>query len=516
MFSAKDIEQIEKRGSNPDTIHKQIKYFENGFPFLPILKPANTESGIIASTDAQIDAAISHYEKRMNGLDVVKFVPASGAASRMFKTLFTIIETYTNDEKGYQELLKDQGFQSGWSFFKHIEKFAFFDDLKNKHLVLHNISLEESLLRRDYTSILQSLLDENGLNYGNLPKGLLKFHQYDEAARTPVEEHLVEGANYCKDKNGKVRLHFTVSPEHRAKFEEHIADVLPKYEAKFGVKYEISFSEQKAATDTIAVNPDNTPFREDNGELLFRPAGHGALMSNLNDINADLIFIKNIDNVVPDHMKGDTYKYKKVLAGMLLQKQEKIHAFLNQIDHGDISPALLNEITVFLQEEMYIENIPAIEDENKKIDFLYKKLNRPLRVCGMVKNEGEPGGGPFFAKNSDGTFSLQIAESSQLDMKNSDTKAIAEAATHFNPVDLVCGVKNHLGVKYPLEKFVDSETGFISLKSKSGRDLKAQELPGLWNGSMSDWNTLFVEVPISTFNPVKTVNDLLRDQHQQA
>ncbi|MCC5931193.1 MAG: DUF4301 family protein [Cyclobacteriaceae bacterium] len=514
MFTENDLKQIQQRGSQPETVEQQLKYFQQGFPFLPVVKAATPGDGLLSLDSAGCKRYEDYYISRFAGLDVVKFVPASGAASRMFKSLFTTLEEYDGTDTAYEKIISDQGFQSVWNFFKSIEKFAFFEELKQVHQQLHQLTLEESLLRRDYAKVLTSLLGEEGMNYGNLPKGLLQFHRYDDGSRTALEEHLVEGANYCHDKNGVVRLHFTVSPEHREKFMARIAEVKDKFEQKFNVSYKISFSEQKSSTDTIAVNPDNSPFREDNGELLFRPAGHGALIENLNDIDADIIFIKNIDNVVPDHLKDETYRYKRVIAGVLLEYQEKIHAYLNQIDHGDVSPDLLEEIQSFMQNKLCIEDIPQIEDEQKLIDFFYQKLNRPVRVCGMVKNEGEPGGGPFFARNADGTVSLQIAECSQIDMHNPEVKGIAASATHFNPVDLVCSVKDHLGNKYALGKFVDPQTGFISVKSKSGKELKALELPGLWNGAMSDWNTLFVEVPIVTFNPVKTVNDLLRDQHQ--
>lgn len=514
MFTENDLKQIQQRGSKPETVEQQMQYFKQGFPFLPIIKAATPDDGLLCLDTEGCKHYEDHYNSRFAALDVVKFVPASGAASRMFKSLFSTLEEYDGSDAAYEKIISDQGFQSVWNFFKSIEKFAFFQALKDVHQQLHGISLEESLPRRDYTKVLTSLLGEDGLNYGNLPKGLLQFHRYEDGSRTALEEHLVEGANYCRDKNGVVRLHFTVSPEHREKFLARIAEVKNTFEQQFNVSYHISFSEQKAATDTIAVNPDNSPFREDNGELLFRPAGHGALIENLNDIDADIIFIKNIDNVVPDHLKAETYRYKKVIAGVLLDYQEQIHAYLNQIDHGDVSADLLDEIQSFLQNKLCIKDIPAIADEQKRIDFLYRKLNRPVRVCGMVKNEGEPGGGPFYARNADGTVSLQIAESSQIDMQDPEVKSIAASATHFNPVDLVCSVKDHLGNKYALGKFVDPKTGFISVKSKSGKDLKALELPGLWNGAMSDWNTIFVEVPIITFNPVKTVNDLLRDQHQ--
>jgi hypothetical protein len=329
-----------------------------------------------------------------------------------------------------------------------------------------------------------------------------------------MEEHLVEGALYACNEEKQVNIHFTVSPEHRALFRQ-MADVkTPVYEQRFGVKYHIAFSEQKPSTDTIAADAENRPFR-DEGKLLFRPGGHGALIENLNDLSADVVFIKNIDNVVPDAFKSATIRYKKLLAGILIFYQQKIFDYLNRIDSGKYDREQLMEMLYFLQNELCIKNPETKNLEDVELVLYIKsKLNRPLRVCGMVKNQGEPGGGPFLAVNPDGTVSPQILESSQIDLKNPELKQLFEQGTHFNPVDLVCALRNYQGEKFDLLRYVDKNTGFISLKSKNGKELKALELPGLWNGAMSDWNTIFVEVPIETFNPVKTVNDLLRPEHQ--
>ncbi len=347
-----------------------------------------------------------------------------------------------------------------------------------------------------------------------MPKGLLKFHKYEDGARTPVEEHLVEGALYAAGKSGKVNVHFTVSTEHRALFEKLIAEKVEKYAKKYGVTYDISLSEQKPSTDTIAADMQNQPFR-DKGKLLFRPGGHGALIENLNDLDADIVFIKNIDNVVPDRLKEDTVTYKKLIAGVLVVLQTKAFEYLNLLDSGRYTHEQIEEIIRFVQQRLCCRrtDLKNLEDGDLVL-YLKRKLNRPMRVCGMVKNVGEPGGGPFLAYNQDGTVSLQILESSQIDMNDPAKKAMFENGTHFNPVDLVCAVRDYQGNKFDLTRYVDKNTGFISYKSKNGKDLKALELPGLWNGAMSDWNTIFVEVPLSTFNPVKTVNDLLREQHQ--
>ena len=435
---------------------------------------------------------------------VVKFVPASGAASRMFKNLFEFLGAdYDVPETKFEK-----------TFFEQIEKFAFYNDLNAACEKAFEKNIPALMAEGDYKAVVAALLEAAGLNYGALPKGLLKFHRYEDGSRTPLEEHLVEGALYAANKNGKVNVHFTVSPEHRRLFENLVADKAAVYAKKYGVDYNVTFSEQKPCTDTIAADMNNQPFR-DNGKLLFRPGGHGALIENLNDLDADIIFIKNIDNVVPDKLKGDTVLYKKLIAGVLVALQQKAFAYLELLDSGRYTHEQVLEILQFLQKKLFCKNPETKNLEDAELVlYLKEKLNRPMRVCGMVKNVGEPGGGPFLAYNSDGTISLQILESSQIDMDDPEKKEMFEKGTHFNPVDLVCAVRDYKGHKFDLVNFVDKATGFISYKSKNGKDLKALELPGLWNGAMSDWNTVFVEVSLSTFNPVKTVNDLLREQHQ--
>ena len=498
LLSEEDLQQVTERGTDPALVEEQIQYFVDGFPYLSLSKAATVSDGIIRLSEDKIEEEIRLFESRTDEDDLMllKFVPASGAATRMFKALFAFLEEGKSDESVEQ-------------FFENLEKFAFYQDLKE---VLaadgHDVTTADQQTMAEY------FLTERGLGYGNLPKGLLKFHKYPDRARTPLEEHLVEGARYA-NANGRVQLHFTVSPEHRDKFEKLVVEALPDYESAYGVKYFVSFSEQKASTDTIAVNMDNTPFREKDGSILFRPAGHGALLENLAALEADVIFIKNVDNVVPDHLKEETVTYKKAIAGVLLDYQAAIFSYLDRLDRG-ADTSLLDELDQFFRNELCV--MPPEEfsswNEEKKAEYFRKKLERPLRVCGMVKNVGEPGGGPFWAKNPDGSSSLQIVESAQVDMDDADQKAIFKNATHFNPVDLVCAMRDRRGNAYPLRQFRDPATGFISNKSKDGQELKAQELPGLWNGAMADWNTLFVEVPLITFNPVKTVNDLLREQHQ--
>lgn len=509
MFTEQDLAQIEARGSDLQVVETQIKNFETGFPFLEIIKAATVNDGILRLNEAAVAQAVGRYNAQLADKKVVKFVPASGAASRMFKALFSFIDSYDGSEPAKAGFEAKQG--PVYDFFQRLEDFAFYDALD---ATLGEASLADLKAQGEYVRILEHLLTDQGLGYGQLPKGLLEFHRYDDGSRTPMEEHLVEAANYATQQGGTAYLHFTVSPEHRDRFEVLVKDKKAHYENVFGVKLEVSFSEQKPATDTIAVDMNNEPFREDDDSLLFRPGGHGALIENLNDIEADLVFIKNIDNVVPDRLKSTTYTYKKAIAGVLLDYQEKIFAYLHALESPRME--LLLEIETFLKETLCVLPPDDYEDRDEagKAEYLRSKLNRPVRVCGMVKNEGEPGGGPFWVKNSDGTISLQIAETAQIDTDNPDQMAIMQHATHFNPVDLVCGNKDYQGNDFDLLSFRDPSTGFIAYKSKSGRDLKAQELPGLWNGAMAYWNTIFVEVPIETFNPVKTVNDLLREQHQ--
>lgn len=509
MFTQNDEKLIEKRGSLIEDVVKQIENFRTGFPFLPVTDAASVNNGILRVSEENFHNYVNEFDSAASsGLSLIKFVPASGAASRMFKALFSALE-YLNAGMSEDEVLASN--KDTKEFYDRIADFAFYSELTT---AIRNNNETISL-----QTLLEYLLTENGLNYGKRPKGLLLFHQYSNGNRTPFEEHLVEGVHYAKDSNNIVRLHFTVSPEHEKGFTDLLNSVKPKYETLFGVTLEVSFSRQKPSTDTIAVDLNNEPFREEDGSLLFRPGGHGALLENLNDLDNDLVFIKNIDNVVPDRLKQPTCTYKKVLAGVLLHYQEHIFKYqkqLNEKHYTALESHFLAEAANFLENTLNTrpaENQYYTEKEDLYI-YLREKYNRPIRVCGMVKNQGEPGGGPFWAKNNDGTVSLQIAESVQIDQNNPVQQKIARNATHFNPVDLVCGVRNYKGEKFNLLNFRDPKTGFISQKSKDGRELKAQELPGLWNGAMSDWNTLFVEVPIETFNPVKTVNDLLRKQHQ--
>lgn len=477
MFTEQDLQQIADHGLSVAQVETQLENFRRGFPWLNVVRAASPGDGVVMLDQADADAAVARYEQAAEGLGIVKFVPASGAATRMFKELFSFV----NEGKrtpGIDTLLSN------------LERFAFWPELK---AVLP--------AGADDRAKVDAIVND-GLNYGHKPKGLVTFHAYPEGARKAVEEHLVEGASYASSQ-GVARIHFTVSPEHMEGFKKLLAEKIPLYEKRFGIRYDISFSVQKPATDTIAVNPDNTPFRQEDGRLLFRPAGHGALIENLNEIDADVIFIKNIDNVTTDARRGDTVRYKKVLAGVLLDLQERAFEYLRALE---VEGCELAPIAEFIEKRLCVK-LPADYDSA----LLRAVLDRPIRVCGMVRNEGEPGGGPFWVGNPDGTESLQIAESSQI---GPDDQPLMKSATHFNPVDLVCGVRTSKGGKFDLRQYTDPSTGFISSKSSGGRELRAQELPGLWNGAMARWNTVFVDVPITTFSPVKVVQDLLRPQHQ--
>lgn len=468
---------MEEHGLTPAALETQLKNFREGFPFLPVTRAASCGDGIRVLDAAGIEQAAARYDRAKESLRVVKFVPASGAATRMFKDLFEFVREGRRTAV-VGELLANR------------RRFAFWPELRT-------IIGDDA----DELRTVENIVAE-GLRYGETQKGLVSFHRYGDEVRKAVEEHLVEGAQYAAA-GGEVKIHFTVSPEHLTRFEALLAEKIPGYESRFGVKYRISFSVQDPSTDTLAVNPDCTPFRRADGRLLFRPAGHGALIGNLGKIDADIVFVKNIDNVTTDARRGDTVLYKKALAGVLLALQERIFEYLMALE---VPGAELEPIAAFIENELCVK-LP----KDYGTPLLRRVLNRPIRVCGMVRNEGEPGGGPFWVAGADGLETLQIAESNQI---APEKRELMRLATHFNPVDLVCSFRTSKGGRFDLQEFVDPATGFISRKSDGGRELLAQELPGLWNGAMARWNTVFVEVPITTFSPVKVVTDLLRPEHQ--
>ena len=500
----KDLEQLGQMGLTPEAVQHQIDNFKQGFPKSHLDAAATPDNnGIIRLSDKEIARYEKQYSTLSNGKKLLKFVPASGAATRMFKDLYSFTATYFGVAGNF-----DKEFPEVKTFLENIHTFAFFNDLKAQ-MATADLDIEDYLHRGDYSTVINFLLEEPYLGYGSLPKALLKFHRYGAVQRTPLEEHIVEGALYAKSSDGTVNLHFTISPEHRAAFRRKIAEVKQYYESTFGIKLHITFSEQKHYTDIIAVDEQNNPVRDEEGRLLFRPGGHGALIENLNEQRADIIFVKNIDNVVPDWMKHTTVIYKQVLAGMLLELREKCFDMLRTLDTHPDSKTLAKLIRTAKKDF----NIMVPEGCDART--LRNLLNRPMRICGMVKNLGEPGGGPFYTIDSMGTRSLQVVESAQVNHNDPQQEAIFQASTHFNPVDLVCSTKNYHGRYFDLRKYVDPQTGFISKKTKGALTVKSQELPGLWNGAMAHWITLFVEVPIATFNPVKTVNDLLRKEHRE-
>ncbi len=515
-LSERDLQQLKEKNIDKQKIDEQILNFEKGFPYIRLVRPATISDGIFKFSEKETEDLVNYYDGSIKNFDTIKFVPASGAASRMFKDLYAFMQNYTGSDEDLEELDNQKGFSSVKYFLDHIEEFAFYGDLKR---VMRNSGhdLEECIKKQYFKLVLEYLLTSKGLDYANKPKALLLFHQYEGGPRLALEEHLVEGANYVKSAKDKSKVHFTVSPEHMEAFKHAVNQKKIKYESKFRVSFGINYSVQKPSTDTIAVTPDNEPFRNDEGSILFRPGGHGALIENLNDLEEDIVFIKNIDNIVPDRLKPHTYKYKKVIGGYLLKIKEKIDEYLELLNEGSATEQELEEMRAFAEKALLISNNKEAfgkKEYIERVDILFNQLNRPVRVCGMVKNEGEPGGGPFWIQEPSGKESLQIIEKAQIDFDNEKQASIAAQATHFNPVDLVCALNDFKGEPFDLKQFVDPSTGFISEKSKDGKKLKAQELPGLWNGAMADWITVFVEVPIITFNPVKIINDLLRDNHK--
>ncbi len=512
MFTKNDLKQFKSKGISPETIESQLEHFRKGFPPVILESPAVPGNGIIQPSAEESERCIARYESAREKLKIVKFVPASGAASRMFKDLFGFLEK-TAQGKSEIVLLEESTFVR--EFIEKIEKFAFIKDLKEM-LQGRGTSIGRLVSSGSVSEILKCVLDPEGLGYGNLPKGLIKFHDYRSYSRTPFEEHLAEGADYALSADNHVRMYVTVSPDFINAFGEHLKRKKSIYEEIFNTRISVDFTVQKPSTDTIAVDLRNYPFRNEKGEILFRPGGHGALIENLNEIDADLIFIKNIDNVAPDRVKKNTNRFKKLIAGILLDFQEKIFDYTRIIEEQNPPQEILIEICNFLSQGGCRFNKKELAgfSVDKIREKLLSRLQRPVRVCGMVKNEGEPGGGPFWVLDEHNNSSLQVVETSQIDLSDNKQKEFLNGSTHFNPVDLVCGVKDRKRIKYDLLRYTDPNTGFISEKSAGGRPVKAQELPGLWNGAMANWNTLFVEVPVETFTPVKTINDLLRPEHQ--
>ncbi|MFA4915244.1 MAG: DUF4301 family protein [Syntrophales bacterium] len=505
LFTESDIEQIEAIGLTVEAVLEQIEIFQRGVPPVNLNRPCTINDGIVTIPDKEQDVFLAAYDEAAADGRFLKFVPASGAASRMFKDWYMILG------KGGPDLE-----EADVKFVQDLRKFAFFDDL-NRLVSRRGENIDDLIRNGKFDDILKYILTPEGLNYGCLPKALLKFHTYPlKGSRTALEEHLAEVVLYGRDNNRTCRIHFTVSDEHKKAVEEYLLQLKGDYEALYDVIFDLELSVQFPFTNTIAVDMENRPLRNQDGSLVFRPAGHGALLENLNQINGDVIFIKNIDNVVPDRLKTLTIIYKKILGGYLIILQKEIFRYLHLLSEEEINEERIREMTDFCKEKLNI-TFPVgfdILSVSERCAFIYERLNRPLRVCGIVRNEGEPGGGPFWVDEGDGIQSLQIVEEFQVDKNSSAQQAIWSSATHFNPVDLVCGVRDYRMRNFDLHQFANRKAVGISQKSEKGREIRALELPGLWNGSMYFWNTVFVEVPPETFNPVKNVDDLLRDEHQ--
>lgn len=516
MFETADLEQMTSRGISLQNIENQINSFKKGFPYVVLESPATVGNGIKRLDHERVRQYVSYFDQRKHVNGICKFVPASGAATRMFKDLFEFKDAFQDSDGPLPFVKWKNDYPSVHMFFQNLKHFAFIDLLRQQ-IRISGDELDNIMNQEEYVRIIHFLLSPDGLNYASLPKGLLAFHRYPDEIRTPVEEHLVEGAQYARDKTDRVTIHFTVSPEHLEGFQQRVRMVKDRMEQQFCVAFEVGYSVQKPSTDTIAVDLSNEPFRNADGNLLFRPAGHGALIGNLNDLDSDLIFIKNIDNIVPDRFKPENNLYKKSLAGCLLTLRDEVFSWLQLLEKGEATEQEIQQVKLFAEEDLCLDlgQLKGMDIKQSQ-QALFEMLNKPIRVCGMVKNVGEPGGGPFWVSNRDGSIGLQIVESSQVNMDDPIQKTQFQQATHFNPVDLVCGVRDYKGNKFNLLNYIDHSTGFISIKSKDGRDLKAMELPGLWNGAMAGWISVFVEVPLITFNPVKTVNDLLRKEHQES
>ncbi|MBW2599113.1 MAG: DUF4301 family protein, partial [Deltaproteobacteria bacterium] len=502
LFTESDLETIREEGLTVKELSSQLEILHSETIPLKLDRPCSIGDGIVVIPDSDRETLISIHKRAAAKGRMTKFVPASGAASRMFRDWFNYYEMEGFNDTKEAEILKNE-----------IIRFAFYDDLSD--IISRDGRNIHDILRGNISEILEYILTSKGLNYTRLPKALLKFHAYPDRNRTSLEEHLVEAILYVRDKNGICRIHITTSEEHRSDVENYISSIRKYYETEYNVKFEISLSIQFPSTNTIAVDMEGKPFRDDTGRLVFRPGGHGALLKNLNTIEEDIIFVKNIDNIVPDRLKPETVHYKKILGGYLAGLQEEIFHYLRFLNENEPGKKQFSEIVRFCRKKLFAVLPSDFEEfpDTQKRDFIFDMLNRPLRVCGMVRNEGEPGGGPFWVEGKDGAQSLQIVEEAQIDARSKEQKAIWKSSTYFNPVDLVCGIRDYRGEKFDLEKYVDKDTHIVSDKSYEGKPLKVLELPGLWNGSMSGWNTIFVEVPLITFNPVKTVEDLLRDEH---
>jgi hypothetical protein len=511
-FSPADLGDLASRGISPEAARAQLGLYASPPPPARLVRPCAPGDGIRRLSEEEARGYAFRYDELAGSLAIAKFVPASGAASRMFRALLAALgdaSLRTRTDFEARAASGDADAKAVLEFLDGLRDFAFYDDLAAA-LGRDEIDLAAAA-RSDVPAVLRALLEDEGLGYASLPKGLLAFHREAGHVRTAFEEHLIEAAAYAKGRGGACHLHFTVSPEHESRFRGLLGDVKERYERHLGVRYEVEFSHQKPSTDTIAVDAEGKPFRTKQGRLLFRPAGHGALIENLGDVDAELLFVKNIDNVAVDALLPATVLWKKTLAGVLLELREEVfsHRRAVEADGGHAVDSAIRFV-----EERFGASAPPGADAKSRAAFAILALDRPLRACGMVSSDTNPGGGPFWVEGRDGRASAQVVETSQVDRKDAGQKAILESARHFNPVDLVCITRDWKGRRIELSRFIDHEAVFVAEKSQDGRPLRSLERPGLWNGAMAGWNTVFVEVPAETFNPVKTVNDLLLPAHQ--
>lgn len=512
-LTQKDEKLLAQKGITAEMLEQQVALFKEGIPPIQLQAAATIGNGIISFSKEETAKYAAIYQKKKKGISILKFVPASGAATRMFKSLFAFKDSFDPEKESFKAYVNRKSDKEVDTFFSGLEKFAFYSILMD--YIAKNIP-DFHLQNEDVQKhiIVSTLLGEKGLNYGNLPKGLLPFHKHSEKVVTAFEEHFRESVMYASGED-VAHLHFTITEQHTEAFNKELNSIKDELEKRYNTTFDVNFSYQKPSTDTVSVTENNEYFRDENGDLLFRPSGHGALLDNLNEVDADVIFIKNIDNVVVKKYTDETVFYKEALAGKLREIQSDVFHILKRIENDKVKKKEVKKLLNFLKEiNIYVPDYVYKFRRKYALDFIKEQLNRPIRVCGMVKNEGEPGGGPFWVKNADGNLSLQIIESAQVDLSNPQQKEIFSQSTHFNPVDLVCGTKNHKGEKFDLQQFTDPKQAFITAKTYMGKPLKALERPGLWNGSMANWITIFVEVPLITFNPVKTVNDLLKKTHQ--
>jgi len=506
--------QLEAKGITVQQLEQQLERYSTGFPVIHLVRAAIKGDGITVLTEQRQQDCVALYERSVESLDIIKFVPASGAATRMFKFLHEFLRDFDPVGDSLNSYINKANAQELFTFFIALEKFPFYDEITNA-LKEKYVDWYARADRDKKILFVQEMLLESGFNYATMPKGLVPFHKYKDHTATAFEEHLFEASIYAQ-RNAVAKLHFTIAPDSKKDFTKEFERIVDVVQQKTGVCFEIAFSHQQESTDTIAVDGSNNPVVLATGCLYFRPAGHGALLNNLNALDTQVVFIKNIDNVTVSSMEQEVSFYKKMLGGYLLEVQQRIFEYLRLLKKGVVGAAVQQEIELFLKETVCCI-LPAGYAKyalSNQHEFLIDRLHRPLRICGMVKNEGEPGGGPFWITNQQGETSIEIIESAQVNTGNAHQVQIFKGGTHFNPVDLVCGLKDYEGNKFDLATFSDKETGFITQKSFMGKPIKALELPGLWNGGMAHWNTVFVEVPLLTFNPVKTVNDLLKPAHQ--